>query len=69
MTDTNTPKPSGDITLHLSPQMLDIVANALGHRPYIESAPVLDELRKQVAAYNATLPTTAPGADAAAPLQ
>lgn len=44
MTDT--------ITLNLTPQQLDIVANALGQRPYIESAPVLDAIGKQVAAHN-----------------
>ena len=38
------------IVITFTAQQLDIVANALGHRPYIEAAPVLDELRKQVAA-------------------
>lgn len=57
-----------NIVIHFTAQQLDIVANALGHRPYIEVAPVLDELRKQVAAQQ---PTAAPGnpTDSAAALQ
>lgn len=60
------------IVIHFTAQQLDIVANALGHRPYIESAPVLDELRRQVAAQQQppSLPPVEPApADGAAPLQ
>jgi hypothetical protein len=38
-----------DIVIHFTAQHLDIVANALGHRPYIESAPVIEAIRQQVA--------------------
>jgi hypothetical protein len=47
---------SDEITIRFTPQQLDAVANALGHRPYIEAAPVLDAISKQVAAHNASLP-------------
>jgi len=47
---------SDAIPLTLTAQQLDVVANALGQRPYIEAAPVLDEISKQVRAYNASLP-------------
>ena len=59
------------ILITFTAQQLDIVANALGHRPYIEAAPVLDELRKQVAAQQQPpgLPPAAPPQADAAPLQ
>lgn len=38
-----------EIVIRFTAQQLDVVANALGHRPYIEAAPVLDVLRQQVA--------------------
>jgi hypothetical protein len=59
------------IVITFTAQQLDIVANALGHRPYIEAAPVLDELRKQIAAQQppGPVPSDAPPADGAAPLQ
>jgi hypothetical protein len=40
------------IHLELTPQQLDAVATALGHRPYIEAAPVLDAIAKQVQTHN-----------------
>ena len=41
------------IPITFTAQQLDIVANALGQRPYIEAAPVIEAISKQVAAYNA----------------
>ena len=38
------------IIISFTAQQLDIVANALGQRPYIEAAPVLDAISKQIAA-------------------
>lgn len=60
-----------NIVISFTAQQLDIVANALGHRPYIEAAPVLDELRKQVAAQQQPpgLPTIDPPPADAAKLQ
>lgn len=38
-----------EIVIRFTAQQLDCVANALGHRPYIESAPVIEAIRAQVA--------------------
>lgn len=59
------------IVISFTAQHLDIVANALGQRPYIEAAPVLDELRKQVAAQQqpSGLPPIEPPPADASPLQ
>jgi len=52
---------SDEIVIRFTPQQLDAVANALGHRPYIEAAPVIDAIRQQVAALNApAMPPTPP---------
>ena len=41
------------LNLKLNQQMLAVVAKALGQLPYDVSAPVIDEISKQVAAHNA----------------
>lgn len=62
-----------EIVIRLTAQQLDVVANALGHRPYIEAAPVLDVLRQQVAQQqpggNIPAPPNDPPSGEAAPLQ
>lgn len=55
-----------EIVIRLTAQQLDVVANALGHRPYIEAAPVLDVLRQQVAQQNSPMPPTPPNGPAPA---
>lgn len=59
------------IVISFTAQQLDIVANALGQRPYIEAAPVIEELRKQVAAQQQPpgLPPIEPPPADSAPLQ
>lgn len=39
-----------DLVLHLTPQRLEYIANVLAQRPYAEVAPVLDDIRAQLAA-------------------
>lgn len=59
---------SDHIIISFTPQHLDTVANALGQRPYIEAAPVLAEISKQVAAHNAGQPASDPPSDEPLPL-
>lgn len=62
---------SDEIVIRFTAAQLDCVANALGHRPYIEAAPVIDAIRQQVAALQSPVPangpTPAPGDEANAP--
>lgn len=49
-----------EITIRLTAQQLDVVANALGQRPYIEAAPVIEVIRQQVIEQDPNRPTIAP---------
>lgn len=55
-----------DLTLTLSPQRLDYIAQVLSQRPYAEVAAVLDDIRAQVARQQA-LPVAPNGRDTADP--
>ena len=56
-----------EIVIRFTAQQLDVVANALGQRPYIETFQILDSIRAQVAALNAPAtpptPPNGPGPD------
>lgn len=62
-----------EIVIRFTAAQLDCVANALGHRPYIEAFQVIDSIRAQVAQQQPGGNIPAPAADApsgdAAPLQ
>lgn len=57
-----------EINIRFTPQQLDAVANALGHRPYIEAAPVIEAIRQQVAEYNDAKQRSAAGSTPSDPL-
>lgn len=53
-----------ELTLRLSSKNMDIIANALGHRPYIEVAQLLQEIGQQIQAQQTpTIAPTSNGAD------